>query len=86
MGMNLIAEDPGTNIIVPENSWVTIEINDEVIFHEKVNPMAIENTILFGDVQIGDPWSGKGSPWAGAGVYMGTKKSVDDVKKKLELQ
>jgi len=83
MDLRLIAEDNELNIKLNKGGEVYVNVYDGCQTHkifegERINATIIESSIIFAE-------GGFFEPSSGLGVYMGTKKSVDDVKKKLDI-
>jgi hypothetical protein len=83
MELRLIAEDNDLDIKLKKRGEVYVSVYDGCQTHkifegESINTTIIESSIVFAE-------GGFFEPSSGLGVYMGTKRSVDDIKKKLEL-
>ena len=83
MDLRLIAEDNDLDIKLKKGGEVYVNVYDgyrtyKIFEGERINATIIEGSIIFAE-------GGFFEPSSGLGVFMGTKKVVDEFKKKLEL-
>ena len=83
MSFNLLAEDNDLDIKLNKGGRIYVDVSDghqnhKIFNGEQINAVIIERSILFAD-------GGMFGPISGFGFYAGTKKSVDGVKKKLDI-